>query len=554
MDVETRDDVFARRAAQLLLGSPDPVWFVGPGGAVEQANAAARALLGWGGSLPSDHATVFTPASRMLLDMEVLPRLEAGESWRGELVAVDAGRRVPLAVLLVPGEDGDGHAWFAVLASDLRPHQAQQAALERLGTHDELTGLVNRPAFLEQAEVAVRSRGGAVVLVDVDDLASVNETLGHAAGDAVLVEVATRLRSGVVSSTVVARLGGDEFALFLPGAEVTEAHRLAGELHTRLSRPTVVGGRLCRVGVSVGVAASSGGSEVHTLLRQADVALYLARTHGGGRVEVHTPEDHQRVSDLLRLRTDVREALDRGEFRLEYQPIVWLDTGLVRGVEALLRWDHPDLGPIGPDAFVPLLEASGDILDVGRWVLHESLRQLAAWDELGPAAATWTVSVNVAVAQLRPQLEEEVRSALVGAGVAPGRLTLEITETGMVDDTVSTGELLQRLRQAGVRVALDDFGTGFATLDSLRRLPVDQLKIDRSFTAALDDVGADALVSGICRMAAALGLTVVAEGIEHVGQVEHLRRLACDFGQGYLWSRPVRPERLSEVAAALPTV
>jgi diguanylate cyclase (GGDEF)-like protein len=544
----------ASRSHRLVQGAPDPVWFVDPSGVLMAANAAATALFELDDLDATDGPVRlhYSPASHVLLQVEADATLRAGQTWRGEVTVVVGAVRIPLAVSFVPGfEDGE-LAWFGVCGHDLRPQRHRESELRRLATHDELTGLANRSGFIESGEVTVARGGCSLVLFDLDHLKVVNDTLGHAAGDQLLVEVGERIRGELREHDTAARLGGDEFAVLLPDTSQERAVGVAQRLLASLARPYTIAGRPVHATASIGVAASDLAGDLLRLLQHADVTMYLAKQAGRDRIEVYGEEAHRRLSEVLRLQQDLDGALADGQFRLDYQPIVSFERGALGAVEALLRWDHPELGAVAPPTFVPLLEESGDIVEVGAWVITTAVQQLAAWDRDGLVGPGVTMSVNVSAHQLADDtLVDGVRDVLTRTGIDPVRLTLELTESAMVRDLDGAVAVLQRLRDIGVRVALDDFGTGFSALGSLASLPIDQLKIDRSFVTALHEVGDPTLVASICRMASSLGLTTVAEGIEHPAQAATLRGLDCDAGQGYLWSKPVGPERIPDLARGI---
>jgi diguanylate cyclase (GGDEF)-like protein len=537
------------RAQQLLATTSDLVWFADAAGIVLEANDAACALLGWdleAGSVRSESA--YTVASRAVLEVDAAPTLRGRTTWAGDLTLRSAaGDAVAASVVQTAHHDRDGHlVWVATVARDQRRAQALERELRHRATHDALTGLPNRDGFVAAASVALAHGPAAVVLCDLRDLKGLNETLGRAGGDQLLTLVADRLRSCLRDGDVAAHLSGGEFAILLPGVDDVEAVAIAERILAVLGPAHEVDGRTLHVSVSMGVATgTSGDLTVAQLIQHADMAVYLAKHDGRAPIERYDETAHRRVVERLQLRQDLVGALDRGELRLAYQPLVGLEDGHITGVEALLRWDHPDLGAVGPLRFVPLLEESGSIVEVGRWVLEEALRQLVVWD--ASLDRSLTVSVNVSALQLRPELVPDVATALAGAGIDPARLTLEITESAIVADLEGAVTLLEELRATGVRIALDDFGTGYSSLGSLQALPIDQLKIDRSFIQRVERTGDTAMVASICQMTAALGMRSVAEGIEVEQVADLLRGIGCETGQGYLWSRPVTPDVVTDL-------
>ncbi len=442
--------------------------------------------------------------------------------------------------------------------------------------HDTLTGLANRARFRQRLAQAVSDPGGraslAVLYVDLDDFKGVNDTLGHAAGDALLVEVAQRLLRATRGCDTVARLGGDEFAVLLRSVrDGGEAVIVAERIANALAAPVQVPGAALRVGASIGIAlgsdaagaeaagdasagaagdASGDGGAADDLLRFADAAMYAAKHGGKGGHAVFDPEMHRRAQERRALEHDLRGAAGRGELVVHYQPIVALATRRVVAAEALVRWRHPARGMVSPGEFIPLAESTGCIVDIGRWVLEAACRDAARW-RAAEAAAAVTVGVNVSAAQLqRPELVDEVRAALAGAGLPASALTLEITETAMLADPGAAAARLRELKALGVTLAVDDFGTGYSSLGYLQRFPVDVLKIDKTFVDGVAVPGHDpVLTRAIAALGGALGLRVVAEGIERPAQAAALSALGCALGQGYLFARPLPAAEFTALAA-----
>jgi diguanylate cyclase (GGDEF)-like protein len=419
--------------------------------------------------------------------------------------------------------------------------------LRHQALHDSMTGLANRAVFhdrLDHALARSERHGGAVavLVLDLDDFKTVNDSLGHTAGDGLLVTVAARLRAALREGDTCARLGGDEFGVLLEDCGTADdVLRIAEALGDVLRQPLTLEGREVTSTASIGAALSAPGRTAEELLRNADLAMYRAKAAGNGFCRLFEGGMDALALRRLELRHDLQAALDGGQLALQYQPIVQLATGAVTGVEALLRWRHPERGLVPPAEFVPLAEETGLIVPIGQWVLDEALRQLVAWQDEGSATA---MSVNLSAVQLqRPQLVDDVREALERAGVAPGRLTLEITESIFMADVEAVNETLRGLKTLGVELALDDFGTGYSSLGYLPRLPIDVLKIAKPF---VDEIRTDpqhaALAQAIVRLAETLGLTTLAEGIEVPEQHEHLLQLQCELGQGYLFARPLDAE------------
>ncbi len=426
---------------------------------------------------------------------------------------------------------------------------AEEAIVFQAG-HDDLTQLPNRALFLDRLGQVLtrRSRhpsGVAVLFLDLDRFKWLNDSLGHAAGDELLMEVAARLRDTMRAEDTVARFGGDEFVVLCQDvADQAEAEALAGRLAAVLAAPIVVAGEETTVTVSIGIAyapPASSGETPGSLVRDADAAMYRAKEQGRNRhavFDVTTLElalvRHETVNAL-------RRGIERGELVVHYQPALDLTTGRVVGVEGLVRWDHPQRGLLPPGEFIALAEETGLVVPLGTEVLATACRQVTAWQRHGQCAEDLWLSVNLAVRQLlAADLCAVVEDALADSGLAPHRLCLEITESALLEDSESSTRVLNRLKMLGVRIGVDDFGTGFSSLTYLKRFPVDVLKIDRSFVAGLClDPQDRAIVASVIDLAHAFGLTTTAEGVETDEQLAQLRALGCEQGQGYLWSRPL---------------
>ena len=434
-------------------------------------------------------------------------------------------------------------------ARDVSERKLFEAQLAHQAFYDSLTGLANRALFQNRVEHAMarRRRRGvvpSVLFMDLDDFKTINDSLGHLAGDRLLTSVARRLQDCLRDSDTAARLGGDEFGLLVEDAAPGPSE-LAIRVLTALADPFDVDGKLVHVrgsiGIASGVRGQVGPEAVASLLRNADVAMYSAKGSGGGTWHVFEPA----MLDAARLRLELKSALalavERDELILHYQPIVELETGTVRGVEALVRWVHPERGLIAPLDFIPLAEETGQIVPIGNWVLNEACRAAVQLQQDHAGNPRLFMTVNLSGLQLqRPEIVTEVAEALAASGLAPGDLHLEITESVLMHDVDATIERLQRLKALGVSLAIDDFGTGYSSLNYLRRFPVDFVKIDKSFVDGIaDDPDRRSLVTMIVDLTVALSLRVVAEGIERPDQRLALRALGCEFGQGYLFARPV---------------
>jgi diguanylate cyclase (GGDEF)-like protein len=420
--------------------------------------------------------------------------------------------------------------------------------------HDSLTGIANRALLRDRLEHAIaRSRrSGATVAVlfcDLDGFKMINDTLGHDAGDALLVEVARRFDHSIREGDTAARLGGDEFAIVVDDTTPEGAEAMAQRLIDALSETFVVEGREVFVRASIGIAHNRGDAlDADELLCRADIAMYAAKSRGRDRFEVFEPTMQVDLSTRHELYGDLRHAIKAGQLALHYQPLVNLETNQIESFEALLRWQHPTRGLVAPMEFIPLAEESGLIVEIGRHVLHEACRQLVEWSNIA-GTDTVRMSINVSAHQLyHDSFVNDVAGALSSTGLAGSRLVLELTETALLSDTKLVQERLRALKALGVQIAIDDFGTGYSSLAYLHTFPVDVLKIDRSFVHALgaghDDRGRF-MVRSILDIAGSLHLGVVAEGIEEHSQLEALRTAGCASGQGFLFARPLPPDQIS---------
>jgi diguanylate cyclase (GGDEF)-like protein/PAS domain S-box-containing protein len=445
----------------------------------------------------------------------------------------------------------DGRSAKIVCIRDVTRRVLLQSQLEHQAFHDLLTGLPNRSLFNDRLAHAdqrqQRSVGRyAVLMLDVDNFKTVNDSLGHGAGDALLVDVAKRLTSTMRPGDTTARLGGDEFAILLEdlvddAGAVAAADRLRGALR----EPFSVGGRVLTVTATVGVALSTGMDVPSDVVRNADVALYVGKAAGKNRHDVFSEHMHAAAVERLTLEQDLREGIGRGELMLLYQPKVDAKSGLLCGVEALVRWNHPTRGLIGPDAFIPLAEQSGLIAELDHWVLREACRQARAWSISGTGPIP--VAINVSGKNLlAKRLLTQVQETLAETALDPRLLELEITESAAIPHDTATMRRLQRIRDLGVRIAIDDFGTGFSVLSMLEGFPLDTLKIDLTFVRMIAKAGDEApIVDAMIAMGNSLGLIVVAEGVETQVQRDYLTTRGCSQLQGYLFSRPIGADHLA---------
>jgi diguanylate cyclase (GGDEF)-like protein len=433
-------------------------------------------------------------------------------------------------------------------------------ALTHRATHDPLTGLANRAALMERLTASFgpgttrRNRQEGLLFIDIDNFKEVNDSLGHERGDALLVELAARLKACVRSNDLVARLGGDEFAVVVmddDDGSVTAG--IAERIHEALRPPFVVGEDRLTVTASMGaVQRRPETTDAAELLRQADFAMYLAKHGGKGRYQLFDAEGYDHMTYRAALKRDLAAAVTDGQLRLEYQPIADLRTGEIVGVESLVRWQHPTLGLLPPAEFIPLAEETGDIDAVGCWVLDNASRQAASWRATFPRCEDLWIAVNLSTIQLpNPRNLAAIKRILAHPAAEAHKVVLEVTETALAGSTDGGVAALKTLKDTGVRVAIDDFGTGYSSLSSLAVLPADILKIDRTFLGRqASQAQAAAMLEGILGLARMLSLDVIAEGVEEPGQLELLRELDCQMGQGYLLARPCTAEALAALLAA----
>ncbi|MEU8886780.1 EAL domain-containing protein [Streptomyces sp. NPDC048442] len=568
-DPRPRDDAGARdyraafRAAQLAMA------LVTPGGAVLAANTALGTLLG------TDSGQLAGTEAAELVDLASDAR-----TWNAYREVLD-GRRTKFRCTRRL-KHRDGHALWVEVAlapvpdsenvllsvSDIGDWRELQARLRHLQMHDPVTRLPNRALFFERLSAALETstyeRGGTgrvgLCYLDLDGFKAVNDTLGHRVGDRLLTAVATRLTRcadqsgyGPGGGFLVARLGGDEFALLVEDSTGTEQLcELAQTVLTALQQPFDLAGQRLSVSASIGVVErSAAGTTATGMMQAADTTLYWAKADGKGRWTLFDPERNAHRMTRQALSSTLRPALERGEFVLEYQPLVDLEGGLVRGVEALVRWRHPQFGTLAPNRFIGIAEEDGSIVHLGRWVLRTACRQARQWQKDHPRTEPLFVSVNVAVRQVwDSDLVADVADILEETGLAPELLQLELTESAVMGSAGRPLQALQALSDMGVHIAIDDFGTGYSNLAYLSRLPVSVLKLDGAFVRGFQDEAHanpadETIVEALVQLAHRLGLTVTAECVETAGQAARLRRIGCDTGQGWLYSRPTAPDRIA---------
>jgi diguanylate cyclase (GGDEF)-like protein len=428
---------------------------------------------------------------------------------------------------------------WVVTYEDVTERHKAQARVAHMARHDSLTDLPNRTLFREKMgeglnQVAIAGGAMAVLCFDLDNFKTVNDRLGHAAGDRLLRWVAARLKENVGEHDTVARLGGDEFAVLQRGPQPQSAEKLARRLVEIIGHPPPLESQSIHVGASVGIAiAPDHGLDADELMKCADLALYQAKARGRGAYQLFEPEMEEEARSRHALEHDLRGALEAREFHLVFQPQVRLDSSELTGFEALLRWKHPSRGFVSPAEFIPIAEENGLIVPIGEWVLRTACATAASWPDV-------TVAVNLSPVQFRSRgLAAMVTSALAEAGLPPQRLELEVTETALLDDSEATIEILHQLRALGVRVSLDDFGVGYSSLSYLRKFPFDRIKIDRSFVGTLGESPESvAIVRTIASLGAVLGVETTAEGVETEEQLDFVRECGCTAVQGYYFGRP----------------
>lgn len=449
--------------------------------------------------------------------------------------------------------NSEGKAYrMAGSLSDISEQRLAQEQLMHDALHDPLTGLPNRTLFMDRLRQVIhharrhRNYNFAVLFVDLDRFKVINDSLGHLAGDTLLIELAHRFQIGLRPDDTVARLGGDEFVILLDDLlELEESIRIAHRIQTLVQQPFIINGQTVFTSASIGIAPKdTHHHKPEHYLRNADIAMYRAKAAGGSRHVLFTSVMHTSALVRLKLETDLRQALERQELRLQYQPILCLNTDQIVGFEALVRWQHPRDGLIAPGHFITVAEETGLIVPIGEWVLQEACRQMQCWHTQFGQVLPLMISVNLSSKQLsQPDLLQQVDRMLAETGLRPQQLKLEITESMILDNTEVARQTLLKLKERQIQLSMDDFGTGYSSLNYLHRLPIDLLKIDRSFIHEMDN-GEESreLVRAIISIAHSLKMEVIAEGIETRSQLEQLYELGCEFGQGYLFSTPLDPE------------
>ena len=544
----------------LVRNASDMVIVVDGSGAIMYCSESVPRLLGWShGELrempfaelvhPDDHDAL----ARVFDDPGTDDDAPDPITWR---FRHSDGPAMDVETLATHLLDDPSVSGIVLNSRDITDRKVAERELEHLALHDPVTGLANRVLFEDRLSHALRARGRsgdelAILMLDLDDFKTVNDGLGHHAGDELLAAVGQRISGCIRPGDTAARLGGDEYGVLLTAiAGPAAARAVAQRVYDAVRTPTEIAGEQISISASVGIAlAPHHGDDPVTLLRYADLAMYAAKKKSGDHIVSFSGDMEQALEERVRLRTDLASAVAAGdELALEYQPIMHLATGSMVGLEALLRWDHPALGRVRPDRFIPLAEETGLIVPIGEHVIRTACMEAAAWNDAG---RDLTVSVNLSARQLEDdRLVNAISQALREAGLPPHKLTLEVTESILMENLGDAVAVLESAKELGIRVAIDDFGTGYSSLSQLGRLPVDVVKIDKSFVSRLSGGTADSDLAGvIVRLGAVLQLQTVAEGIEDEEQLAALRQLGCEYGQGYLFARPMPPNEVDALLA-----
>jgi len=551
----------SRRLTDIFEATHDLVAIADRHGALLYLNQAARRFFGVGADDPLDSFDLvgsFGPEMVDRLATQVQPSLEAEGIWFGELpIQRPDGTVVPHRAQLLAHRNEHGHAeFFSAMLHDISERKAIEHRLAHQATHDPLTGLPNRTLLLDRLDQALRrarrnQRRVAVLFLDLDHFKVVNDSLGHGLGDRLLISIAGRLQKTLRPADTVARFGGDEFVVLCEDlVSQQDAVAIAERVNDAISGPFVIDDAEVFVGVSIGIAfPDDNEADPETLIRDADAAMYQAKDRGRARWVIFDNAMRASAVDRLDIENALRRAIDRRELRVYYQPIVDLQSGVIAGVEALLRWEHPERGLLLPNDFIGVAEETGLIVPIGSWVLDQACRQVQRWHASQPDLPALVLAVNLSGRQLgHPRLVDDVATVLADTGVDPSHVELEITESVLMDDVEMSEDTLGRLKTLGVKLVVDDFGTGYSSLSYLRRFPVDVLKVDQSFVDGLGrDPGDSAIVTAVVTLAHTLGLHAVAEGVETTEQLSELRRLGCDSAQGFYFAKPANGHDIGEL-------
>ena len=537
-------------------------------------NPVAEALTGWqqqdAVNQPlAEVFKIFDETSGKPIDNLIAQALRTGEIVYlvdGAMLSSKNGTQIPIDQSAAPIIDANGAIQGSVLVfRDMTEKKQIQRQLIHNAFHDVLTGLPNRALFMDRLNHALEqlkrypNKGFALLFLDVDRFKVINDSLGHAIGDKLLMAIAGRLENCLRTNDTVARMGGDEFAIVLDHApDTATACRTATRILDELSKPFILDEYEIFTAASIGVVADvnvyleNSSNPAEDLIRNADIAMYRAKNQGRGRYEVFNAEMYTQVKALLQLETELQRALSNHELQVYYQPIVLLSTHQIVGFEALVRWQHPQRGLISPAEFIPVAEETGLIILIDWWVLHEACRQVLQWQLQYASANAFTISVNVSSKQFaQPSLVEQIERTLQETGLNPASLKLEITESAIVHNTESAALILSQLKALGIQLHIDDFGTGYSSLSYLHQFPIDVMKIDRSFVNILEkDTERLEIARAISTLAHNLGMEVVAEGVETAEQAERIGALHCRYGQGYFFFKPSDSKATEALIAA----
>ena len=543
-------------------GALSPSWISHDSGVLVRSGLLSSTIEQGGLLVLNDasHSTVDDRARSVLSELQVrslviATMLRADGTVVGALLAVSATSRVwEPAEQMILQDIAELGCTELQLRLVLAERDIREQRLRHDSQHDPLTGLPNRAVFLKRlGDASLRARRGvdgifAVLFLDLDDFKLVNDSMGHHVGDEVLVQIARRLETCIRGGDIVARLGGDEFAILLE--RVTDAREtaiVAERVQEAIRAPMVISGYDWTATASIGVVLSSSANEQpEYLLRSADMAMYRAKHQGRARYELYDRGQHAQALSRLQTESDLRRAVEREEFVLHYQPVMSMESGEIVGVEALVRWQHHERGLIPPNNFIPVAEETGLIVQIGRWVLQNAIRDIGELERDGVVRPTFTLAVNLSAREFSQlDLVRTVAEALNASHLAPARLHLEITESVIFSQQVLAVDTVAELKALGVHIHIDDFGTGYSSLSYLQRLPVDAIKIDRSFVRAIEvESRSRHVVQSLVSLARGIGLEAVAEGVSSAGQLEMLRGMGCTFGQGFYFAKPVPREEL----------
>ncbi|MBA3439965.1 MAG: EAL domain-containing protein [Pyrinomonadaceae bacterium] len=534
------------------------IFMLDPEGRVASWNAGAERVLGYTeAEITGQHfSCLFTPEDIVGdLPAQELRIVEAeGRDEHERLLIRRDGTRFWASSVITAIRDETGRLrGFSKVMRDITESRSAEERITHEAFHDSLTGLPNRLMFTEHLKRAIAHAKRhddylyAVLFLDLDRFKVVNDSLGHAIGDQLLVATARKLEKTLRPEDVVARIGGDEFTILLNDIHgISDATHIADRIHHELQRSFHFDGHDVFTTTSIGIALSTAAyNEPDEVLRDADTAMYRAKSLGKMRYEIFDPSMHARAMKLMKFETELRQAVEREEFCLHYQPFVLLKTGKIRGFEALVRWQHPERGLVFPDEFIPIAEDTGLIMPIGRWVLYEACRQMREWQDQFHHDLSLAINVNLSGKQFsQSDLIQQIDDVLQQTGLDPNCLKLEITESAIMEKAESSIVMLKQLRDLGVKLYIDDFGTGFSSLSYLHRFPVDMLKIDRSFVSLMNKGNENSeIVRTIVKLAHNLEMEVMAEGVETAEQLEELRALGCEYAQGYFFSEPVDSEK-----------